>query len=327
MKRSVKEQEEFVFHKRSVYEEAPRVQKRPVFGHLITAVVTPFTGDGKVDTAACEKILAHIEQLGTDGIVVAGTTGEGPTLSFDEKVELFKFYRANAKKKTVVIANTGGNDTASSVKLGLAAEKAGVDGLMVVMPYYNKPNAQGQLAHFTALANAARLPMMLYNIPGRTGAPIQTTVVAELSQIDNIVAIKEASGNLETVTETLARSRPGFLVYSGDDTLTLPILSVGGVGVVSVASHVCGDKLKEMIDAHFAGQVEEAKRINLRYFGLMKTMFITTNPIPIKSALHLMGLCGNAFRLPMTPLDAAEMERLSAVLRSYGYLKDPAFRV
>ena len=321
MKRSHKGQDEFVFHKRSVYEETRKVQKRPIFGHLITAVVTPFKEDGKVDVKACEKILAHIEGLGTDGIVVCGTTGEGPTLSFDEKVELFKFYRASAKKKTVVIANSGGNDTASSVKLGQAAEKAGVDGLMTVMPYYNKPNAAGQLAHFTTLAKATKLPLMLYNIPGRTGAPIQTTVVAELSQLDNVVAIKEASGNLETVTETLARSRPGFLVYSGDDTLTLPILSVGGVGVVSVASHVCGDKLKQMMDAYFAGQVDDAKRINLRYFGLMKTMFITTNPIPVKSALALMGLCENAFRLPLTPLDAPEMERLAAVLRSYGYLK------
>lgn len=293
---------------------------QPVFGRVITAIITPFSDRAAVDFTAAERLLKHLQKQ-CDGIVVAGTTGEGPTLSDKEKLELVQFYKAKARKGFFVIANVGSNDTAASVRLARAAAKAGADGLMAVGPYYNKPNADGQLAHFTKIADATELPVMLYNIPGRTSLRVAHDVIVELAGTTRVTAVKDATTDLEGMAYLRSQTLSSFCIYSGDDTLTLPILAVGGCGVVSVASHLIGAEIREMILAFEEGQVGEAREIHLHYLELMREMFMTTNPIPVKAACARLGLCEERYRLPMTPLDPGMSQRLVSVLREYEFLK------
>ncbi len=277
--------------------------KKAPFGAVLTAAITPFTdGGAEIDFDAVEKLAAHLIPAHTDGVVVCGTTGEGPTVTHAEKISLFKrWVELTNDSDAFVVANTGTNNTAESVELTLAAKEAGVCGAMAVMPYYNKPNFDGQLAHFTAVADCG-LPVLLYNVPSRTGAKILPEAVAELSKHPGVVAIKEAAGDPEMVDWYAEHCASDFAVYSGDDPLTLDMVSRGAVGVVSVASHVCGSEIKRMISLVQGGDFAEAKEIHDKYMPLFDALFVTTNPIPVKTACSMLGLCECEFRLPMTKL-------------------------
>ncbi|MER3478556.1 MAG: 4-hydroxy-tetrahydrodipicolinate synthase, partial [Leptolyngbya sp. ERB_1_2] len=226
------------------------------FGTVLTAMITPFTADGAVDYAITEKLAAHLVKTGTDTIVVCGTTGESPTLSWDEEFELFQVVKSAVSGKAKVMAGTGSNSTSEAITATRKAAKMGLDGSLQVVPYYNKPPQSGLYDHFRAIAESSDLPLMLYNVPGRTSQNLQPETVARLSQIPNIVAIKEASGNLDQVSQIRRMTSPDFAIYSGDDSLTLPMLAIGAKGVVSVASHLVGMRLQQMIHAFEQGQVQ-----------------------------------------------------------------------
>jgi 4-hydroxy-tetrahydrodipicolinate synthase len=292
---------------------------KPIFGNVVTAIVTPFTKRGAVDYAAAEKLFKFV-QAQNDGIVVAGTTGEGPTLSQAEKLKLLEFYKSRARKGFKVLMNVGSNDTADSVKFAKAAQKSGADGLMAVGPYYNKPNADGQLAHFSAISDATELPILLYNIPGRTCLRVEHDVIIELAATSNVCAVKDATADLAGVSLLRSQTLSDFFIYAGDDALVLPILACGGCGVVTVFGHLIGKEIKEMILAYEAGDVREALDIHLHFLELNNSLYTTTNPIPIKTALAMMGYLEDNFRLPMTQMDEAKRSALEATLREYELL-------
>lgn len=270
------------------------------FGRLITAMITPFKEDGSVDYAVAEQLAAHLAQQGSDALVVCGTTGESPTLTWDEEYQLFQVVLKAVAGKALVIAGTGSNSTEEAIAATQKAAKIGVHGSLQVVPYYNKPPQTGLYQHFRAIAQACPdVPLLLYNIPGRTGQNLLSETVARLAEIDNIVGIKESSGNLNQVSE-IRRLTPGnFQIYSGDDSLTLPLLAVGGYGVVSVASHLVGQQLQQMIQAFVAGKVQVATDIHVKLFPLFQALFITANPIPVKAALNLQGWNVGSTRLPL----------------------------
>lgn len=286
------------------------------FGHVLTAMITPFNKDMTINFSLVRKLALHLVQNGSDGLVVAGTTGESPTLSKEEKIELFKAVVEEVGGKAVVLAGTGGNSTKESIALTQAAQKAGVDGVMLVAPYYNKPSQEGLYQHFKAVAESTELPVMLYNVPGRTSVNILPQTVVRLAQVENIVAIKEASGSMDQVSE-LCRSLPDdFAVYSGDDSLTLPILALGGKGVVSVVSHLAGKRIKEMINAYTSGNTTLATEIHLEMFPLFRGMFITTNPVPVKAALNLLGWQVGTPRPPLVEATPDEKKFIKNLLES-----------
>lgn len=270
------------------------------FGRVITAMVTPFHEDGSVNYAVAEKLAAHLVSTGSDAVVVCGTTGESPTLTWDEEYELFQVVQKAVSGKAKVIAGTGSNCTQEAIDATQKATKLGLDGTLQVVPYYNKPPQEGLYRHFQAIAQACPdLPIMLYNIPGRTGQNLLPETVARLAEIENIVGIKEASGNLDQVSQVRRLTPSEFSIYSGDDSLTLPMLAVGSSGVVSVASHLVGTQLQQMIQAFEAGQIQVATDIHIRLLGLFKALFVTTNPIPLKVALNLLGWNVGSTRLPL----------------------------
>lgn len=270
------------------------------FGRVITAMVTPFHEDGSVNYAVAERLAAHLVEQGTDSLVVCGTTGESPTLTWEEEHELFQVVHKAVSGKAKVIAGTGSNCTQEAINATQKASKLGLDGTLQVVPYYNKPPQEGLYRHFQAIAQSSpNLPVMLYNIPGRTGQNLLPETVARLAEIPNIVAIKEASGSLEQVSQVRRLTPSEFAIYSGDDSLTLPMLAVGGSGVVSVASHLVGTQIQEMIKAFEAGQVQVATEIHIRLFELFKALFLTTNPILVKAALNLQGWNVGSTRLPL----------------------------
>lgn len=287
-----------------------------IFGRVITAMVTPFTKDGDVNFAVAEKLAAHLVAQGSDTVLVCGTTGESPTLTWKEEYELFQVVRKAVAGKGKVIAGTGSNSTTEAIAATQKAAKLGLDGSLQVVPYYNKPPQAGLYEHFKAIASACPdLPVMLYNIPGRTSRNLEPETVAKLTEVENIVAIKEASGNLDQVSQ-IRRSTPlSFAIYSGDDSLTLPMLALGGAGVVSVASHLVGSQLQEMIQAFATGKVGTAQAIHLQLFPLFKELFCTTNPIPVKTALQLQGWDMGSVRLPLCELSAPLKDNLEKVLR------------
>ena len=286
------------------------------FGRVLTAMITPFNEDYSVNYKAAAELAKYLVAHGNDGLVVAGSTGESATLGSDEKLKLFSTVLEAVGDKATVIAGTGSNDTLASIRLTQEAEKLGVHGAMLVGPYYNKPPQEGFYQHFKMIAEQTGLPLIVYNVPGRTASNILPPTIARLSEIPNIVAVKEASGSLDQVSEIVRTARPGFQVYSGDDGLTLPILSVGGCGIISVAGHVVAERMQEMIGAYLAGDVKLAQSIHSEVMPFFKVIFITTNPIPIKTAVNLMGLPGGCFRPPMVPPTAAETEQLRTVMRS-----------
>ncbi|MFF2888132.1 4-hydroxy-tetrahydrodipicolinate synthase [Paenibacillus sp. NPDC057967] len=284
------------------------------FGRLITAMVTPFDAHGQIDWQTAGKLVDYlIEEQQSDSLVVAGTTGESPTLSDGEKLELFRFVVKHAAGRCKVIAGTGSNNTAHSIHLTQEAEACGVDGILLVAPYYNKPSQEGLYQHFKAIAEATKLPIILYNVEGRTGVNISVDTTLRLAQLDNVVATKDCA-SLEQLTQIVSGAPEGFLVYSGDDSATLPALSVGAYGIVSVAGHIVGAKMKQMIDAYVSGKVAEAARLNGELFPIFKGLFYCPHPVPnpvaVKYALGLKGLPVGSVRLPLVDADDAEAKFL-----------------
>lgn len=270
------------------------------FGRVLTAMITPFKENGSVNYAVAEQLAAHLAARGSDSLVICGTTGESPTLTWEEEHELFQVVQKAVAGTAKVIAGTGSNSTHEAVAATQKAARLGLDGSLQVVPYYNKPPQEGLYRHFQAIAQAApELPLMIYNIPGRTGANLLPETVAQLAEIPNVVAIKEASGNVDQASQIRRLTPPEFAIYSGDDSLTLPLLAVGGTGVVSVASHLVGEQLQQMIRAFETGQVQAATHIHLQLFDLFKALFLTTNPIPVKAALKLQGWDVGSPRLPL----------------------------
>jgi 4-hydroxy-tetrahydrodipicolinate synthase len=280
----------------------------PPFGRLITAMVTPFTKDLDIDWAGIEKIAAHLVASGHDGIVVNGTTGEAPTTSDEEKIEIIKVVKRVVGPSIKVIAGAGNNETSHSVIQGQDAQQAGADGLLVVTPYYNKPPQSGVAAHFRAIADATDLPVMMYDIPHRTGIAIESDTIVSLFEHPRIVALKDAKGNVAETSWVIKRS--GIPVYSGDDILNLPLLSVGAVGFVSVCGHTVGSRLREMIDAWFAGNNQRALELHQELLPVYTGTFRTQGAILTKAALNLMGLPGGYVRLPLVDATSEQIAQL-----------------
>ena len=290
------------------------------FGRVLTAMITSFNNDGSLNIENSVAIAHHLLDNGSDGLVVCGTTGENPSMSKEDKLALFTAIAKECGYKGSIIANVGSNDTKASVDFVKEVSKIdGIDGLLVVVPYYNKPNQQGQYLHFKAIAEATTLPIMVYNVPSRVGTGIFPTTLAQLhSEYPHVCAIKEASGNLMIASE-IKRLMPedDFMVYSGDDGLTLPMLSVGACGVVSVVSHVAGKDMNAMIQAYESGHNHEALRIHQSLADIIKAMFITTNPIPVKYAVRKIGLPAGVFNLPMCDPSAEEAAYIDKALTEY----------
>ncbi|MFZ9641060.1 MAG: 4-hydroxy-tetrahydrodipicolinate synthase [Candidatus Nanopelagicaceae bacterium] len=288
----------------------------PPFGRLLTAMVTPFNNDLSIDWDGVEKLAAHLIASGHDGIVVNGTTGEAPTTSDEEKVEIIKRVKAVVGKDKYVVAGAGNNETSHSVEQAKMAAAAGADGLLVVTPYYNKPPQAGIAAHFTAMAEATDLGVMLYDIPGRTGAQIEPDTIVKLAEHPKIVALKDAKGDVASTSWVIKRS--GIPVYSGDDILNLPLLSVGAVGFVSVCGHTVGKQLREMLDAWFGGNPSRATELHQQLLPVYTGTFRTQGAILTKAALTLLGLPGGVVRLPLVNATSAQIEQLREDLRQGG---------
>ncbi|MCM3761312.1 4-hydroxy-tetrahydrodipicolinate synthase [Alkalihalobacillus oceani] len=284
------------------------------FGRIITAMVTPFNQHGQVDVEATKELVAHLIANGSDALVVGGTTGESPTLSTEEKCLLFDTVVKAADGKVPVIAGTGSNNTQASIELTQKAEKLGVDGIMLVVPYYNKPSQEGIFAHFSTIAQSTKLPVMLYNIPGRSAVTMSVETTLRLAEVPNIVATKEASADLEAMAAIIEGAPDGFSLYSGDDSLTLPILSIGGIGVVSVASHIIGNEMQQMVRNFQAGQVQAAALQHRQLLPVMKSLFMAPNPTPVKAALEMQGIKAGSVRLPLVPLSAEQQQQLKSVI-------------
>lgn len=290
------------------------------FGRVLTAMVTPFDANGKVDLEQTSLLAKHLVENGSDGLVVTGTTGESATLTQEEKLQLYQTVKEAVSGRARVIAGTGSNDTASTISLTKEAEKIGLDGVMLVAPYYNKPSQEGLYQHFKSVAAQTSLPVIVYNVPGRTSINLLPPTVARLAEVDNIVAIKEASGSLDQVSELKTLLPDDFTVYCGDDSLTLPMLSLGAAGVISVASHVAGKALQEMIQAFKNGDMAKAKETHLKLYPLFKVLFITTNPVPVKAALNIQGLKVGGPRLPLVEALPSEKEQIKKVMTQLSYL-------
>ncbi len=285
------------------------------FGRVLTAMITPFKADGSVNYDVAAELAAHLANNGTDTLVVCGTTGESPTLTWDEEYQLFVEVLQSVAGKAKVIAGCGSNSTKEAIAATQKAARIGVHGSLQVVPYYNKPPQAGLYQHFAAIAQACPdLPLLLYNVPGRTGQNLSPETVAQLSEINNIIGIKEASGNLDQASEIRRLTSKEFQIYSGDDSLTLPLLAIGAKGVVSVASHLVGNQLQQMIQAFSAGKTEVATEIHLQFFPLFKALFLTTNPIPVKKALNLKGWEVGSTRLPLHEADLEVSQKLKVVL-------------
>ncbi|WP_082795211.1 4-hydroxy-tetrahydrodipicolinate synthase [Alkalihalobacillus trypoxylicola] len=276
------------------------------FGRVLTAMVTPFKEDGQIDYKRVESIIDHLLKNGTDALVLVGTTGEASTLTSTEKEELFKFCIQYVDSKVPIIAGVGTNNTAESVKATKLATELGVDGVMAVVPFYNKPSKQGVISHFKAIAAATPLPVMLYNVPGRTGINMDSQTAIELSKVENIMALKEASGDLEQIAEIITHTDDDFSVYCGDDALLLPALSIGCVGIVSVASHVCGHEFQTLIRSYQNGKVSIAAKLHQSLLPLLKALTIAPNTTCIKYALQLKGIESGYVRLPLVELSKEE---------------------
>lgn len=286
------------------------------FGRVLTAMITPFKADGSVNYDVAASLAAHLAENGTDTLVVCGTTGESPSLTWEEEYQLFIVVRDAVAGKAKVMAGCGSNSTSEAIAATEKAAKIGVDGSLQVVPYYNKPPQAGLKAHFQAIALAIpELPMLLYNVPSRTGQNINPETVAELACIDNIVGIKEASGNIDQASELRRLTPKEFQIYSGDDSLTLPLLAIGAKGVVSVASHLVGNQLQQMIQAFLAGKTQLATEIHLQFLPLFKALFTTTNPIPVKKALQLQGWEVGLTRLPLCEPEEEVSKKLKTVLQ------------
>ncbi|RLQ95690.1 4-hydroxy-tetrahydrodipicolinate synthase [Falsibacillus albus] len=286
------------------------------FGRVSTAMVTPFDNKGNIDFAKTTTLVNYLIENGTDSLVIAGTTGESPTLTTEEKLALFRHVVKVNGGRVPIIAGTGSNNTQATIELTKKAEAIGVDAAMIVAPYYNKPSQEGMYQHFKAVAESTSLPVMLYNVPGRSVVTIHPETVIKLSKLPNIVAVKEASGDLDAMTDIIAGTDEDFALYSGDDGLTLPVLSIGGNGVVSVASHVIGNEMQEMISAFYEGEIPAASKLHQKLLPLMRGLFSAPSPTPVKTALQMKGLDVGSVRLPLIPLTEQERNGIASLLNN-----------
>ena len=284
------------------------------FGRVLTAMVTPFDTQGAVDYRRAQELAEALVASGTDGLVLSGTTGESPTLTTEEKLRLYRDVRDAIGTRATIVAGTCNYNTAESIELSREAKECGVDGILGTVPYYNKPPQHGLYAHFEAIARAVDLPMILYNVPSRTVTNMSAETTIRLSQISNIVGIKDAGGDLQVTAQIVEESAPGFKVWSGDDVQTLPLMSVGGYGIVSVASHLVGKQIQSMIADYVAGRVGEAAATHRRLRPFFNTLFITTNPIPLKYALRKVGFDVGSVRLPLVEPDEKSAAAIDAAL-------------
>jgi 4-hydroxy-tetrahydrodipicolinate synthase len=286
---------------------------------IITAIITPFK-ENRVDKKAYKNLIDMQIKAGINGVVPCGTTGESATLDFDEHEMMIDYTLELVDHKMFVIAGTGSNNTKEAIRLSKHAQKAGADAILTITPYYNKPTQNGMYEHFRAIAESVDIPVILYNVPGRTGVNMLPETVARLSEIKNIIGIKEATGSLQQVTETMKVCREGFIILSGDDFTALPSIAIGAKGVISVTSNIVPDKMVEMYKAYEKGDMKKAIAINLELWPLHNAMFIESNPIPVKAAAHLMGWITDEIRLPLTPLSGANLNKLKAVMVAQGLI-------
>lgn len=289
----------------------------PKFGRLLTAMITPMNKDGSIDYEKAAQVANYLLDNGSDGLVVAGSTGEAPTTTCEEKIELFKTVVAAVNGRGAVIAGTGYNDTRSSAELTEQVSSLGVDGVMLVGPYYNKPTQEGFYQHFKTIAECTDLPIILYNVPGRTATNILPETVLRLSDIKNIVALKESTGNMDQVTELIKILPKNFTVYSGDDSMTLPMMAIGAQGVISVVAHIAGNQMKALIENFIAGNIDEARKIHLSLMDITKAMFMVSNPIPVKTAFSLNSFDVGPLRLPLTELSMNDRVLLTQKLKAF----------
>jgi 4-hydroxy-tetrahydrodipicolinate synthase len=286
-------------------------------GRLITAMVTAFDEQGSIDYKQTKKLALALLNSGSEGLVVSGTTGESPTLSREEKLRLFAEVKSAAGKQGAVIAGTGNYNTAESLELTKEAERIGVDACLLVVPYYNKPTQEGLYQHFKTIAQGTSLPCILYNVPARTVTNLSAETVIRLSQIENIIGIKEASGNFEQVSRIISGARKGFRVWSGNDGDTLPILALGGYGVISVVSHLVGKQIRAMMDSFISGKVDEAASMHHHLLPLVNALFVVSNPVPVKYALNHIGFRVGKPRLPLTEPDEKSANLIKDTLKNY----------
>ena len=286
-------------------------------GEVITAMVTPFDREYNMNIEACNKLISHLIDQGSDGVFLSGSTGECSTLGDDEKIKLFSFAKKNFGNKIKIIAGTGSNDTRHSLELSKEAEKIGVDCIIITVPYYNKPSQMGIYKHLEKIAGEVKIPVMIYNLPSRTSSNLESKTCVELSKIDNICGIKEASSNMRQIAEIIRDTGKDFVVYSGNDGDTLPILSMGGHGVISVASHIIGKEIKEMINSFKKGNFKDAAKMHRDLLDIFYGIFIATNPIPIKEALNLMGIDAGPCRLPLCPMEDNKLDSFKEILKRY----------
>ncbi len=296
------------------------------FGRVITAMITPFADDGSVDYEGAAKLAKHLINHGSEGILVGGTTGEGAVMSEEEKLKLYDcVIRAVGQKaegkKVPVIGNAGGIDTAASIAFAQKVEALGADGILAIVPFYVKPTQEGMYQHFKAIADSIHIPVILYNVPGRTNASIQPATIRRLVDVcPNIVGIKDAAGNWDQVTQERMLLPEDFMIYSGDDSFTFPIIAAGGTGVISVSSHIIGEDMLAMIDAYEKGDVKKAFALHMKTYPINKGLFFITSPIPVKTAVNLLGLPGGKFRLPMVEANESEKAHIVQMLKDYGLM-------
>ena len=286
-------------------------------GRLITAMVTPFNEQGEVDYEQAKKLALALLNSGSDGVLVVGTTGESPTLLREEELRLFAEVKSAVGEQGAVIANTGSNSTAEALEATKKAERIGVDACLLVVPYYNKPTQDGLYQHFKTIAQGTNLPCILYNVPSRTITNLSADTTIKLSHIDNIIGVKEASGNLDQISKIINGAKEGFLVWSGNDGDTLPMLALGSYGIISVASHLVGNQIKEMIDNFINGKVAESASIHRHLLPLVNALFIVSNPIPVKYALNCVGFNVGKPRLPLTEPDEKSAAFIKDTLKNY----------
>ena len=284
------------------------------FGPVFQAMLPPFDNELKVDFKRLAELALKLLDSGSTGLVVVGTTGESPTLTKEEKLSVFRAVKEVVGNKAPVIAGTGSYSTQESINLSKEVEKIGVDGLLLVNPYYNKPSQEGLYQHFKTVAGAVDLPVILYNHPGRTGVSIDPQTMEKLAGIKNIVAVKDSSGSLSLISEYKLCTPSDFMIYSGDDPLTLPILSVGGAGVISVASHIAGADINKMVTSFLNGDIETAQKIHYRLFDLFKVLFCAPSPAPTKAALKMTGFSVGGVRLPLLDVNEADYAKIKAVM-------------
>lgn len=290
------------------------------FGTVVTAMVTPFRDDGSLDLEGAQELARHLLERGSDALVVAGSTGESPTLTHEEKFALFRAVVEAAEGRGKVVCGTGTYSTAESIELSTAAQQVGADGLLVVSPYYSKPPQRGLLEHFRRIADSTDLPIIAYNIPGRTAVRIEHDTLLAMAEVPNIVAVKDSTGDFQAVSRLISEVPADFEVYSGDDWATFGYMCLGAVGVVSVASHVVGGRIKQMTDLIASGDVPAARKIHEELSPLYSALFITTNPIPVKAAVDMLGLPAGAPRLPLVPATDEERARLRKAMEDAGVL-------